>query len=164
MQLVLLSPPVLLSLPFAGAAHKASSRVRWALPSPPPRSLESGCRACRLVVPQPSLPRSWATGLKARAAHAVGCRGVGAGDGTRLRSTEEQRHKPLCFGSPGQRRPCLAAALSSGVLCIKWSSCFFRNSPTLVGCGAVTGVPGRSVCCPTVDALCSAQVESAVRQ
>ena len=47
-----------------------------------------------------------------------------------LRSTEEQRHKPFWFGSPGERWQCLAPAVSSGVLWFKQSCCSLEKPYT----------------------------------
>lgn len=92
-----------------------------------PEALQTRRRACGLV-PATAVPRSWALGLEGRGAPTVGSvtlrgRGTGPGDRTRLRSTEEQRRKPLCFGSPGERWQCLAPAISPGVLWFKRSRC-----------------------------------------
>lgn len=92
-----------------------------------PQALQTQYRACGLVLAT-AVPCSGAMGLKGWGAPTVGPvtpqgRGTGAGDWTWLSSTEEQRHKPLCFGSPGKRWQCLAPAISSGVLWFKQSCC-----------------------------------------
>jgi len=68
--------------------------------------------------------------------------GAGAGRQTRLSSMEEQRHKPLCFGSAGGRWQCLAAAISPGELWFEQSYCFLETSQPRCDLGVLQGLQG----------------------
>lgn len=83
-------------------------------------------------------------------------RGTGTGDWTRLRSMDKLRHKPLCFGCPGERWQCLAPAISSGVLQFKQSCCSLETPPPQCDPGVLQVLQGGL---SGVDIFCSAQRE-----
>lgn len=121
-----------------------------------PEALQTWYRACSLVLAV-AVPCSWAMGLKGWGTPTVGPvtpwgRETGAGGQTRLRSMEEQRHKPLCFSSLGKRWQCHAPAIPSGLLWFKRSCCSLETAlpwrdlgmlSVLQGgpCGALAWIP-----------------------
>ena len=142
----LVSPPVRLSPPFPSPAPTSSSRVCWTLLPAPPRRPAMSAQSLRSGSSNDSAV-FLACGTQGTGSHAVGPgtprgRGTGAGDGTRLRSTEEQRHQPLCFSSPGERWQCLAPAVSSGLLWFQGSSCSLETLSARCDLGLLQGLQG----------------------
>lgn len=146
-----------LSISLARCENKSSARNLVCFQS----VLQAQYRGFVLLLAM-AVPCSWAAGLKswgAGALHWCYCNLMGQGNKDRrymrLWSSEEQKHKPLCFDSPGERWKCLAPNTSSGdaLVLVK---VFSLNIVPLLWSTYVTSTFGRSVGMLGVDALCSA--------